>query len=290
MRGSRCGSPRRLPRPRGDGPWDEWILGDAKGAPPPTRGWTLRHRCGDGDRDGSPAHAGMDPAHRPPVGWSAVAPPPTRGWTPNILPERRIHYGSPAHAGMDPCWYRSMSTPSWLPRPRGDGPDIRGLDGFIPLAPPPTRGWTQGQDLSRRSTRGSPAHAGMDPSYEQHPFLHRRLPRPRGDGPGPRPSSRPRSRAPPPTRGWTVGIVYLTVDSSGSPAHAGMDPTPFGIGGDSVWLPRPRGDGPGRPSWSLCLTGAPPPTRGWTRTASAPGSPARGSPAHAGMDPLRRCP
>ena len=53
---------KRLPRPRGDGPELTGRIGALTEAPPPTRGWT--RLCGVHGRrvEGSPAHAGMDPA------------------------------------------------------------------------------------------------------------------------------------------------------------------------------------------------------------------------------------
>ncbi len=55
-------------------------------------------------------------------------------------------------------------------------------------------------------------------------------------------------------------------------------------------LPRPRGDGPGKPLGLYDGLGAPPPTRGWTARLPVVAGVEVGSPAHAGMDPGARCP
>ena len=196
----------RLPRPRGDGPVPPGMREWALGAPPPTRGWTLSRHRGALTAVGSPAHAGMD--RRPATSRSrrrglprprgdgpavkllgrsvAVAPPPTRGWTPDPARDLSDLVGSPAHAGMDPSSTAPSPHSGRLPRPRGDGPSNLDWMGLPPKAPPPTRGWTRDAAHVPDLPRGSPAHAGMDPS-------------PAGSGRG-RPCSAP-----------------------GSPAHAGMD-------------------------------------------------------------------
>ena len=112
---------RRLPRPRGDGPWRQLLPMLKFAAPPPTRGWTRFEGCAAGARPGSPAHAGMDPASvrlrcasrrlpRPrgdgPF-YNSInvvyeeASPPTRGWTPPSPGAADGLAGSPVHAGMD---------------------------------------------------------------------------------------------------------------------------------------------------------------------------------------------
>ena len=94
--------------------------------------------------------------------------------------------------------------------------------------------------------------------------------------------------APPPTRGWTpVAAVHDGLDM-GSPAHAGMDRSMPPIAARAAWLPRPRGDGPSALRHCRSWLRAPPPTRGWTVRCKSTGRVPRGSPAHAGMDPLRR--
>ena len=78
---------------------------------------------------GSPAHAGMDPSY-PCLRRADLlleAPPPTRGWTPprrghaklaELLAAPPPTRGWTVKAEADPTY----AWPSWLPRPRGDGP------------------------------------------------------------------------------------------------------------------------------------------------------------------------
>ena len=111
-----------LPRPRGDGPSRSPTSCPARGAPPPTRGWTVGALVGGRPSVGSPAHAGMDPGrsccwprspglprprgdgpeHQCCPGRPPMAPPPTRGWTRGRHVVVVEDQGSPAHAGMDP--------------------------------------------------------------------------------------------------------------------------------------------------------------------------------------------
>ena len=55
------------------------------------------------------------------------------------IPHADRHGGSPAHAGMDLSLWIAASTPSRLPRPRGDGPFLYGMAAFGFMPPPPTR-------------------------------------------------------------------------------------------------------------------------------------------------------
>ena len=296
----------RLPRPRGDGPCIPPRDTSTDPAPPPTRGWTRLASPEQGEGQGSPAHAGMDPAGQaayeayvwlprprgdgplPLVeshdGWEA--PPPTRGWTARHRGPPGPHPGSPAHAGMDPRRSRRPAPGSGLPRPRGDGPMAMPAARALLAAPPPTRGWTPGMLNRTGITGGSPAHAGMDRISENPARCWLGLPRPRGDGPHRLQNHDSRTMAPPPTRGWTPGPALSGTCLGGSPAHAGMDPPTKSHQGTFPRLPRPRGDGPRRVTPSPVGRAAPPPTRGWTREYREAASQSRGSPAHAGMDPV----
>ncbi len=49
--------------------------------------------------------------------------------------------------------------------------------------PPPTRGWSQREEINAAVQQGSPAHAGMVPIATRPPTAPMRFPRPRGDGP-----------------------------------------------------------------------------------------------------------
>ena len=178
---ARCSSgprTRGLPRTRGDGPEQGQVPDRGEAAPPHTRGWTWVDEPDPALRNGSPAHAGMDPrscaarsaARRLPRtrgdGPSAastdartpVAPPHTRGWTRPRHPLRLRQLGSPAHAGMDPSRPRSASSWAWLPRTRGDGPAAGGAAARSTPAPPHTRGWTP---LRARNAHIRPQLFGM---------------------------------------------------------------------------------------------------------------------------------
>ena len=111
-----------FPRPRGDGPVQEYEFSVPDAVSPPTRGWTHREADDSPDVAGFPAHAGMDlldsfgqvrPVRFPrPRGDGPVLPgsagsryrvsPPTRGWTCGHGTDRCFTIGFPAHAGMDP--------------------------------------------------------------------------------------------------------------------------------------------------------------------------------------------
>src|SRR5690606_27677568 len=96
-----------------------------------------------------------------------------------------------------------------------------------------------------------------------------------------------RIRAPPHARGWTERRHGPGRRGPGSPARAGMDPPWFLHAPARRRLPRTRGDGPQRPC-SIALGGwAPPHARGWTRIWDTGRLRRDGSPARAGMDPVR---
>ena len=139
--------------------------------------------------------------------------------------------------------------------------------------------------MSVVSLRGSPAHAGMDPSVVHPDRNHSRLPRTRGDGPCITRCVRRTAAAPPHTRGWTLNPSRQASRGPGSPAHAGMDPGLRMHEGRQGRLPRTRGDGPRWTRSNPRRSAAPPHTRGWTRLEHQGTSLAHGSPAHAGMDP-----
>ena len=79
----------RLPRPRGDGPFNAGDVTVTHSASPPTRGWTVLIELPFRHVRGFPAHAGMDPRR------------------PAVLPSDRWHGGSEAPA----------TGPHRLPRP-----------------------------------------------------------------------------------------------------------------------------------------------------------------------------
>ena len=170
---------KRLPRLRGDGPaagvWqDSWRM-----APPPTRGWSLRHAGGERHGLGSPAYAGMVPRLprrsmprlrlprlRGDGPFGAVtpldgrtAPPPTRGWSHRSARPVSATRGSPAYAGMVPPASCAGAPVLWLPRLRGDGPYYDGIHQEQEKAPPPTRGWSLLLRHELLLFLGSPAYA-----------------------------------------------------------------------------------------------------------------------------------
>src|SRR5919106_373968 len=111
-------------------------------------------------------------------------------------------------------------------------------------APPLARGWTLRDRRLGLAAQGSPARAGMDPRGSIWRTTARRLPRSRGDGPlrGEGPGGA--EPAPPLARGWTLPQPRTTARPCGSPARAGMDPTPPTAASVIGRLPRSRGDGP----------------------------------------------
>ncbi len=294
-----------LPRTRGDGPRDVVFRPSQHGAPPHTRGWTAIRGVVAGAAGGSPAHAGMDPACRrapshgrrlprtrgdgPPrhvaIARRGRAPPHTRGWTLDPADDDRDQVGSPAHAGMDPRFLARRRSRTGLPRTRGDGPGAPSNFPGSVTAPPHTRGWTRLDRRTSHSGRGSPAHAGMDPSAGSRPAPGARLPRTRGDGPYTVQGPVAADLAPPHTRGWTHHTGVHRCGRSGSPAHAGMDPWRSSSVRRFTRLPRTRGDGPRALREARYHVKAPPHTRGWTPRRRAHPCSEGGSPAHAGMDP-----
>ncbi len=153
------------------------------------------------------------------------------------------------------------------------------------MAPPHTRGSTLGAVERQWLPAGSPAHAGIDPSSPPRASPRTRLPRTRGDRPSAPPSSPQRPRAPPHTRGSTHQPREGRRVALGSPAHAGIDPTATPLAVRRSGLPRTRGDRPVVLAATAGMIAAPPHTRGSTPRWSAADLHARGSPAHAGIDP-----
>ena len=202
-RPDRAGSPRRLPRTRGDGPASATPGTPSARASPHTRGWTARGPARRRRGRGFPAHAGMDPPSTPctlgrsglprtrgdgpgweddaRAGWQAS--PHTRGWTPRRREGALPGVGFPAHAGMDPSTAGWRATRRRLPRTRGDGPSTSSMSSPSRAASPHTRGWTLFRPAPRGAIRGFPAHAGMDPRWDEPDVVGLRLPRTRGDGP-----------------------------------------------------------------------------------------------------------
>ena len=158
-------------------------------------------------RQGSPAHAGIDPHVQI---WQdprlSDGSPAHAGIDPSILSVevRRGSLGSPAHAGIDQSIVarclrgdgRSRS-PALCFRSHGS-PAHAGIDPRL----------TE-RDRQSSYTNGSPAHAGIDPRVMS--TFRRSL------------NGFPRTRGDRPAGGmFTLGSAR----HSGSPAHAGIDPSP----------------------------------------------------------------
>ena len=215
------------------------------------------------------------------------APPHTRGSTRPGAGDRAPGAGSPAHAGIDPPHPSRRSRRPWLPRTRGDRPLPAITTDAEGTAPPHTRGSTRSPYLARGRAFGSPAHAGIDPFATPWSSYSCRLPRTRGDRPGDYRVGTAGATAPPHTRGSTPRGDADRGDARGSPAHAGIDPSPQRVRRGWSWLPRTRGDRPDRVAQEARDIRAPPHTRGSTGRWCRPRRLARGSPAHAGIDPRR---
>ncbi len=113
-----------------------------------------------------------------------------------------------------------------LPRTRGDGPLALASNNMASAAPPHTRGWTRGAADIVDGDRGSPAHAGMDPTTGSTSRRSPRLPRTRGDGPidpetsrcrhdraGPQPATSRRAALKGRSRSWGAFAEFFTIGS-----------------------------------------------------------------------------
>ena len=221
--------------------------------------------------------------------WKEPVSPPTRGWTAGEILRVVPGLGFPAHAGMDPAPSACRGVAARFPRPRGDGPWSAEASHCVVPVSPPTRGWTRRVWSTLRLVEGFPAHAGMDPINRVPTGCLSRFPRPRGDGPTGAALRDEIQGVSPPTRGWTHQDTERGKLLLGFPAHAGMDPIPTRSIGNSRRFPRPRGDGPECNATRASAKEVSPPTRGWTARDPARRRPARGFPAHAGMDPPPSC-
>ncbi len=172
----------RVPRLRGDGPWQRRPNPLWSGCSPPTRGWTGRAPEHRGCRGVFPAYAGMDrsvmnktprvggvPRLRgdgpTPTSWvvaGVACSPPTRGWTEARAKAEDVGSVFPAYAGMDRKKTLSKIPGLRVPRLRGDGPCARLGRRAALWCSPPTRGWTAIRDIRDSAAWVFPAYAGMD--------------------------------------------------------------------------------------------------------------------------------
>ena len=194
--------------------------------------------------------------------------PRSRGDRPPLTDSDLIALaGSPAHAGIDRKWSSLARACVRLPRSRGDRPLFSILCRAQMEAPPLTRGSTPRSRLPLSGTRGSPAHAGIDPTFASRVTTRDGLPRSRGDRPGFALDPVAQWPAPPLTRGSTVQGREHVAAVVGSPAHAGIDPLSVPLTGSLPRLPRSRGDRPLAILLAHSIHPAPPLTRGSTKRA-----------------------
>ena len=216
-----------------------------------------------------------------------LVPPHPRGWSLRAGYPVVGRRGSPAPAGMVP---RRSTRPFWrnrFPRTRGDGPRRRPLARDQGAVPPHPRGWSLSGLGRERRAAGSPAPAGMVPPISLRISALPRFPRTRGDGPSLRMLLVADLPVPPHPRGWSLHPLVGIVLPQGSPAPAGMVPRSGAIGGPPSRFPRTRGDGPPIHSRSRCAASVPPHPRGWSLYPRARRRLPPGSPAPAGMVPIR---
>ena len=193
----------RLPRARGDGPWEATGCYQNTAASPRPRGWTALPLRPASHVAGFPAPAGMDPWRRersageiglprargdgpfvsPTPNAADMASPRPRGWTAHRHRAAELLDGFPAPAGMDPEGRWCGCGRPWLPRARGDGPAFAQGDRLDGTASPRPRGWTLDVHPLGHDGRGFPAPAGMDPRPGRSSRPRPWLPRARGDGP-----------------------------------------------------------------------------------------------------------
>ncbi len=274
----------RLPRTRGDRPVADPPPALPITAAPHTRGSTPVAPPAHHEREGCPAHAGIDPIG---VGRAAVrarlprtrgdrpeiavvrddiagAAPHTRGSTLGRQVHRACSCGCPAHAGIDLKLGPVLLVPHRLPRTRGDRPGVSYLYQPNEVAAPHTRGSTVPPRPRSRPDLGCPAHAGIDPRLRTGSDDRSWLPRTRGDRPVASSTIEAQQMAAPHTRGSTRVARPFLAPSVGCPAHAGIDPCLCSCTTVACRLPRTRGD---RPCCGALLgggRGAAPHTRGST--------------------------
>ena len=145
----------------------------------------------------------------------------------------------------------------------------------------------------QRGCCGSPASAGMAPTSIQTRETKHRFPRIRGDGPFCAELSSEPPSVPPHPRGWPRGREYGFCGQSGSPASAGMAPSPSSGYTRPYRFPRIRGDGPSLEMLRSMDMLVPPHPRGWPPAGRGsfllpPGSPASAGMVRIGADRSRR--
>ena len=302
----RCGR-GRFPRTRGDGPGlietnlrQLWV-------PPHPRGWSRQYGRPPPAGMGSPAPAGMvprsvrklysrggfprtrgdGPAGQQPVRIFLEVPPHPRGWSPDRRSGRPRARGSPAPAGMVRATPWRAANPPQFPRTRGDGPMTRYGIRSAGQVPPHPRGWSVEGIRAQCGKGGSPAPAGMVPGARPSSCRSGWFPRTRGDGPPCDCYSPCSRRVPPHPRGWSRRTPQIPYREQGSPAPAGMVPRSDPACASTFWFPRTRGDGPCSSFPPILSLSVPPHPRGWSLGTVFRLENDLGSPAPAGMVPVR---
>ncbi len=282
----------RLPRMRGDRPFEgDWTQA-ANAATPHARGSTCRGASGIRRAPGYPACAGIDhsptrtarrrswlprmrgdrPRHAVTYLASHWATPHARGSTLGVRRVAGHGQGYPACAGIDPYEPVTKGEMDRLQRMRGDRPlsAARSMDRFE--ATPHARGSTPLQHRAHLQGNGYPACAGIDPKAISSSSASPGLPRMRGDRPAGRGAGEVCVVATPHARGSTLHVAAALRRDGGYPACAGIDRSPGYPLHPPCGLPRMRGD---RPSMVLSSAGSPSATqhaRGSTSTRRAPTS------------------
>ena len=170
---------------------------------------------------------------------------------------------------------------------RGDRPEDAILACEAAMAPPHARGSTRRTVRSDTPRSGSPACTGIDPSLPRVRTPRPGLPRMRGDRPRTLSRNSGLRAAPPHARGSTPADKPEGITEKGSPACAGIDPSPLPDRPFARRLPRMRGDRPWVGETTGLLSGAPPHARGSTLRSCPVSRSSTGSPACAGIDPRK---
>ena len=294
----------RLPRMRGDRPWLHDLYWRLAGAPPHARGSPLGRRHRVGLLPGSPACAGIAPSRGTPrrssqrlprmrgdrpcdlgaEGEQARAPPHARGSPHGTCALHRSPSGSPACAGIAPRVPEAAPERSRLPRMRGDRPLEISDRVAVTSAPPHARGSPLVRLRVDAGDLGSPACAGIAPQPSGGQRDREGLPRMRGDRPQ-RPTVGETSiPAPPHARGSPAHRCALIEPVPGSPACAGIAPSPEYRVASVSGSPACAGIAPAGPRARVARVGSPACAgiAPWTEPGySAPS----GSPACAGIAP-----
>ena len=237
-------SPRRLPRGRGDRPFElvvsEWVAR----ASPRTRGSSRGGGAGRSRHRGFPADAGIVPVRparlvevaRLPRGRGdrpveaaglavlASASPRTRGSSRVYARSRWLLLGFPADAGIVPSRRRARTHRDRLPRGRGDRPQTGAFAAEMEAASPRTRGSSRRIVGLHACSVGFPADAGIVREGPCPSRWGRRLPRGRGDRPNAKYPYYGGRGASPRTRGSSRALRPWHGDRLGFPEDAGIVP------------------------------------------------------------------